>query len=305
MSAFINQVGLNINEDIVQLVELINKDDICCLENVDEEFFEESILVDSKEAKYIHILQNAFNEIVLRKPLNSQKISVALPPSYFKVFEVPIDKNLTKNDLNEYIKWEFTKLFPFEKSDEHTFQKLVLNPLHYESFKRVIVYTIPIKILKRIHKFCSRNNLHLRYIDNAHISAISFIHADISIPHKLSVYIENDKISVIMFSNNNIVFEKNKTYKSIPEISELVKQIIDEIEERELNSKSLEKIYIFGNSVTNELKSNIESSINLAIGEVKPFLNLKITENLNENKFVTENSLRFVSASAMALRIGS
>jgi Tfp pilus assembly PilM family ATPase len=123
MSPKNNRIGLSIFEDRINLVEIIKEDQDYCVKNVDEEFFEEIISEKTKEAKYIHILQNAFNEILLRKSLTSQLLSVGLSPSNFKIFQIPTDKNLTKNDLKEYIKWEITKLFPTFGEDYFTFQK--------------------------------------------------------------------------------------------------------------------------------------------------------------------------------------
>ena len=69
MSILISQFGLNITENQIQFVEIAKDENHIILENVDEEFFEESINDETKEPKFIHILQNAFNEIILRKPL--------------------------------------------------------------------------------------------------------------------------------------------------------------------------------------------------------------------------------------------
>jgi Tfp pilus assembly PilM family ATPase len=305
MPTLTNQAGLSITEDKVQLVEIVYKQNAYYLENVDEEYFEESLIEDTKESKFIHILQNAFNELILRKPLSSSKISITIPTSYFKIFEIPADKNLTKNDLNDYIKWELSKLFPIEKKDYYTFQKIVLDSLTYESSNRILVYAIPINILKRMHKFCLRNSLQLKYIDSAHTSSTGLFQNDTSSSIKLSAYIENNHISVLLFSDNNLVFEKNKNYKTVPEISSIIASIIEEINDRKLISKDIDKIFFFGNSVTSELKNSILSSTNLVLGEANPFNQLEINPDLNENKFITEHSAKFSAATSIALRIGS
>lgn len=300
-----NKVGLSITEDKIQLVEIVKKENIYYLESVDEEYFEESIYYGSKETKFIHILQNAFNEIALRKPLSSNKISITLPPSYFKIFEIPADNNLTKNDLNEYIKWEISKLFPNEKSDHFTYQKLVLDSSEFHPYKRILVFAIPVEILKRIHKFCSRNSLQLRLIDNAHSAATGFILNKNTDSTKLSTFIENNVISVMLFNGQNLAYTQRKDYKTVSEIPTILKTVIEEIKQRDLSSKEIEKLYISGNSVTNELKKNIESSLNLEFEENLPFENLSINPELDEAKYLHENSSKFAPAAAIALRIGS
>jgi len=299
-----NQVGLSITEDKIQLVEIVNKENNYQLENVDEEYFEESLYHGTKETKFIHILQNAFNEIALRRPLSCDKISITLPPLYFKVFEIPIDNNLTKNDLVEYLRWEMSKLFPDEKINRFTYQKIMLDSYGFHSYKRILVFAIPIKILKRIHKFCVRNSLQLRYIDHAHSATTALFLNDSSASIKLSVYIENNQISIMLFSVNNLVYAQNKSYKIVSEVPVIVESLIEEIKQREFISEDIKRSYIHGNSVTSELKKNIENSINLTFEENLPFENLVISPSLIESKYIVESSSKFSAAAAIALRMG-
>ena len=111
MSVITNQLGLNITEEKLQLVELNYTGNSCYLENIDEEYFEELISSETKEAKFIYILQNAFNEIILRNPINANKVSVSLPLSFFNTFEIPAEQNLTGSDFDEYLEWEFQNYF--------------------------------------------------------------------------------------------------------------------------------------------------------------------------------------------------
>ena len=301
MSILTNQIGVSITESSIQLVEIVNKEDKIFLENVDEEYFEESLYETTKEAKFIHILQNAFNEIILRSPLKSNKISVTLPPSYFRIFEIPADKNLTKNDLNEYIKWELTKLFPDENADNLVTQKLVLDTPTFQSYKRVLIYSINENILRRIHKFCVRNSLTLKYIDNAHVASSALIDDDSNI---LSIYAESKDLSIILYSNNNIFYQVQKQFNSISQIPELISSTNDEIKERELLSKGVELSYMDGISTTNELKNSISTTNNISFKDFAPFSKLEISDNLINSNLVTENAAKFASATSIALRLG-
>jgi len=301
MSILTNKVGVSITENSIQLVEIISKDNKLFLENVDEEYFEDSIYEDTKEAKFIHILQNAFNEVILRSPLKSNKISLTLPPSYFKVFEIPADKNLTKNDLNEYIKWELSKLFPDENTEKFIFRKVILDAPTFQSYKRVLVFIIHENILRRIHKFCVRNSLSLKFVDNTHISTLTFINESSTI---LSIYVEAKKLSAILFVKNNIVYQTSKQYSTISKIPDLINGIIEEMKHRELLTNDIEKLYFDGISVTSELKKNVGSSSNLTIKEFSPFEKLEFNQNIVENSSDTENYSKFASATSIALRIG-
>jgi Tfp pilus assembly PilM family ATPase len=215
MSLINNRIGLSISEDRIQLVETVRSGDVQCAANVDEEFFDEAISVDTKEAKYIHLLQNAYNEILLRTSISGTILCVTLPPLNFKVFEIPADKNLTKNDLKEYIKWEISRLFPTKSKDYFIFQKIVLNPLHFESTRRVLVFALPAHILRSIHKFSMRNNLQLKYVDHAHTAVYGLLkNEDKNFP-VLSLFIDSNLVSFFIFSNENIVNQFSTEYGSI------------------------------------------------------------------------------------------
>ncbi len=302
MSILISQFGLNITENQIQLVEIAKKENTIILENVDEEFFEESVNDETKEPKFIHILQNAFNEIILRKPLSTNHISVSIPNSYFKIFELPTDKNLTKNDLDEYIKWEISKLFPAKGKDYFSFNKIIIDSLNYKSVKTVLVYAIPTFLLKRIHKFCHRNSLKLSIIDNSHTSIIPLIQGDSNLKNILSIHIENKIIAVLLMKDGKINAHKRKSITNISEIPDLIENIIEELRERKLLTENINQVYVSGNSINTELKKSIEHKNNISIIELNPFDNIEIGENLKNNKFILENKSKFITAACLALR---
>lgn len=298
-----NQLGISLTEDKIQLVEIVNKDNSVYLENVDEEYFEESINENTKEAKFIHILQNAFNEIVLRKPVSSSKISVALPPQYFKIFQLPIDKNLTKNDVNEYIKWELTKLFPYDNNSSYSYQKIVLTSPKDESFKRILVFAIDQLFLKRIHKFCMRNNLTLQFIDHSLAASSTLINEEIKSHNILSLFVENNYLSVFLFSNNELSFEKSDPFISVPDISGSLKSIIDDIYSNEI-VKNIDKIFIFGNEANKELCNDISEVTGIEIEKVLPFAKLNINPELQDSKYILNFSEKFAASASVAFRMG-
>lgn len=303
MKDFTNRAGLCIDEDKVQLVEVYLKDKRLYLENVDEEFFEDSLSTDMKEAKFIYILQNALNEILLRQPLQSKYISISLPPSFFNVVELPADKNLTKNDLNEYIKWELSKLYPYEKNNEFAFQKVVLNPLNFESYKRVVVYSISKNILKRINKFCSRNNLKLNSVDSSHLASIGMVKDLIKDGNHIAMFVSKNILNVSIFLEGGLLVEDFINYSSITELLDLLKAKLKELEERKLYNDEIKNLLLFGNSIGKEFKQSLTDNFDFTITEVNPFNSLIISKELQSNKYVEKFYSKFTTATSLALRI--
>lgn len=303
MSILTNQLGLSLTENKIQLVEIVNKENSVYLENVDEEYFEEPIDIYTKESKFIHILQNAFNEIILRKSFSTSKISIGLPPHYFKTFELPIDKNLTKNDVNDYIKWEISKLFP-SYNTTFSFQKIVLDTPNYEQYKKMLVFAIDQNFLKRIHKFCVRNNLKLQFVDNAHVASVALALDISSSKNLLSFFIEDNHISSLLFSKGNLIFERNDKYKTAPDISKFVSELTEQIKTNKV-VESIDNLNLWGNSVTQELCNEITTITEIDVERTNPFGKIKLSDRMHESKYVNDLAEKFSATASLAFRIGS
>ncbi|MBK8945085.1 MAG: pilus assembly protein PilM [Ignavibacteriae bacterium] len=304
MTNLTNQVGINISNTSIQLVEINYKQNKIFLENVDEEFFEDNLDENLKEPKFIHILQNAYNEIILRKPLLASKVQISLPNNFFKIYEIPIDKNLTKNDVIDYINWEFSKLFPTENIKEYSFQKIILETPTYQPFHRFLIYAIKKDLLKRIHKFCTRNNLILKSIDISSIAANSLLIYNSSLSNYFSLWIDEKNISSSYFTNNNFVFSKSKSYSNIAEILTYINDIFSEIENRNLMKNKISEIIFIGSLFSNELINNIQNSTSLNCKILNPFEELKLDISHFKN-LENLNSVKFNAALGMALRLVS
>lgn len=301
MSALTNQVGINISNTSIQLVEISKKQNEVFLMNVDEEFFEENLDPNFKETKFIHILQNSFNEILLRKPLNTKKVSVSLPLNFSKIFELPIDKNLTKNDIAEYCNWEFSKLFPTENIKDFRLEKINLETPTYQSFCRYMVYGLKTDLLKRIFKFCLRNNLTLKLADISHVSANSLLLYTTASSNYFSFWIEDKSISLMYINNGNLAFSKSKYFTDIADVPIFIKNIFSEIENKNLLKNKTTDLIFLGSTISNELinyfnnMQNINFKIFNSIEEIK--LNVSYMKN-----FENVNSIKYNAALGMALR---
>ncbi len=303
MSILTNQVGINISENSLQLVEISKKFGKVYLENVDEEFFDETLEENQKETKFIHILQNAFNEIILRTPLKTSKVLISLPLSFFKIFEIPIDKNLTQNDLNEYLLWEFNKLFPSFNKFDSNIQKVFLDTPTYQPYKRVSVFALNKEILKRLFKFCVRNNLHLKAVDNCHNSSNGILKYYANKLNGISIYLENKKASAMVFSNNKLIFSKINNFTSIPETLTFLDKVQNEVESRNLSKSKSEQLFLLGSSVNNELLNQIKDTFSISPVTVEGFSELKLDITHLERSKWNNSKTKFNPALGMALRL--
>ena len=118
----------------------------------------------------------------------------------------------------------------------------------------------------------------------------------------LSMYIENNFASYFLLSDNGIITQFSKSFEKVSDLPEISMRIIEEIKNSENNAESIENIFIFGNNVSDELKSSLIEFLGIKVISLNPFTLLKIDEDLNENRFIHEFGYRFSPAVGIALR---
>lgn len=284
MASFESNIGFTLYNNRLQIseVDCSLKNNIT-LRNIDTEFLSDFIDNSIKDTKFISILQNVFDELVLRKPLKSNYASFTLSENYFKHLEIPVESSLMKNDLNDFYRWNFGIAYPDEKYEDFILQTVIVNkgnsPAHLLIF-------LSKKIAKLLHKFCSRNNLICRFVDSSHFAAHNFIDTVEKGSVKTSLFISEEKISMIITNNFNPEFLITRSYSSNAEI----KIALETINQKLISSGgdrliSSSKIYLLGENVSDSLINIIDPIFNTASEKYNPFNSINISPSLNINSF--------------------
>ncbi len=298
MSLFKDHIGINLTSGKLQVVEVCPEGNDFFLNVVDEEFFQEFFCPNLKETKAVSLLETAFHELQLRNNFSSNLVSFSLPNNFFKIVSLPVDETLMRNDLKENLIWNLSILFPQENFNNYTVQTIKVSDQN-----ALIVVTININILKTLHKFCVRNNLILKYIDNAHLAANLIIKPEANLGNKetaLSIYISESNFSVIIFDKSNIFTFHSK---KITDFQKLIPAIQDFVSEN-INFKlsKISKSFICGENISDSLIEQIGNTLNIIPIKINPFQKIKF-KNPTENKFVEQQSNLFVSAAGIAFRM--
>ena len=305
MSLFENHAGINITSSKIQLVEVDYKDDCFYLENADEEYFSEFINFGSKETKIISVLQNSFNEILLRKPLNCNSVSFTFPHEFFRIVELPFEETLVKDDLIENFKWELSVLYPETKLEEMLLEPLVLKPDLNLSPNHAIVIAAFKKFIRMIHKFCVRNNLNLKFVDNVHIAAnpLTLVENKSGLPGlNISIFLgEKDYSMMVLSETIPLHFSVNK-FKNVSEIIELIKSDLNRLESKNIKVSAIDKTYVFGDIVSDTFIDQAKKELGLNPVKMNPFTKIKISQDIQDRDII-EKSNSFVSAAGVALRL--
>ena len=231
MNSLENRAGFNISSNRLQVVEINFKSGQFQLENVDEAYFNESLnLEQDKETKIISVLQGAFDELLVRKPLKSNLISFTLPLELFHIMQIPFDNTLLNQDLLEEFRWEYSVVYPFLSSNDLAIQYIEIDKNNLSEAGNAIVIALPRKHLQIIHNFCEHNRLKVRFVDNVHIAgdrALFVNNLQIDKGFVLSVYFSDNILSVIFSYDSKPVYFKTIPLNAAGEIVSLLQNEIN------------------------------------------------------------------------------
>ncbi len=163
MAAFENHAGFTITNSKLQVVEVNYKNEQYILENIDEAYFNEQLDFEKdKEAKILSLLQGAFNELLIKKPLSSSSVSFALPLDIFSIIQLPYDNSLLHQDLIEEFKWELSVLFPYLSTKDMVIQYFEIDKNYLVDFHSALIISTYRRYFMLLYKFCQKNNLNLK-----------------------------------------------------------------------------------------------------------------------------------------------
>ncbi len=307
MAGFENHVGFTITSSKLQLVEIIYSDGRFILNNIDEVYFNESLnLEKDKETKISALLQGAFNELLIKKPLQSSSVSFALPFELFYVMQIPYDNTLLYQDLIEEFKWEFSVLYPFISTKDFVIQYFEVEKNNLMDQNSVIVIAIPRKFLQLIHNFCNENNLRLKFIDNIHIAserALTLSYPNASRGLTMSTYFSNKFVSIIFSLDGKPIYFKVIPINDAAEISTLLLVETSPHELFKINRSLIDNVYITGEEISGTIIQTLKDALEIDFTYFNPFEKIKPDPKLFDNKYYSEKYNSFSPAAGIAYRL--
>ena len=302
---FENHAGINLSETKLQVVELSYKNNSFCLENVDQSIFRENLTAEITESKLIAILQEAFNKIISKKPLNTKFISFTLPNIYFNIFEIPFDISLTRKDLLQHFKWEISILFPNADCENFFIQHIEVNKSSVRPENKAIVLALRKDIVKAMHQFCLTNNLELKFVDNAHLASNAFLYMDKSLTRSeivYSIYIDQNCSSFTAIEGMNPFYFQvlNVNGPAIFDEFDLIKKNLSDLK---LNSDNVKELILYGQSITKEFEDRVKEIFCLPLRKINPFERLHVEEEIKKSPHYAVQFNSFTAATGIAIRI--
>lgn len=302
---FNNHAGINLTESKLQVVEINYRDDSFYLENVDQIIHTESFTPALEEEVALSILQKSYDRLNKRKQLITKNISFSLPNNFFKIFEIPYDDSLVKKDLLEHFKWELSILFPESNPENFLLQHIEIDKSSFRSEKRAIVIAIDKNHVALLNKFCERNDLQLKFVDNVHMASNAFLYLEkptINNEVCLTIYIDQKYSSLSGVEGVHPFYFKVLNPQSQNIFDELT-TAITKMEEFKLHLNDFKKVLLYGQDIAEEFENKLKAFFGLPLKKVNPFERLKVDEQMKNNPFYRIKYNSFTAAAGIAIRI--
>lgn len=306
MSIFQNHAGISLSQSKLQLVEVVYDGEEFTLNNADEEYFDEFLKLDEKETRVLANIQSAFDELIMRTPLQSRYVSFTLPHEFFRVVQLPFDNSLTQHDLHEQFKWELSLLYPGISADELLVQHVQIDDCKKDTPDRAIVVATFRKYLRLLKNFAAQNNLKLKYVDNPHIASDRLIMLDESISKGeliLSVYVTGTNLSVAFIIDGSPVYFRIIPVTQAGNIIPALSAELASIKDPDLNQKFISRAYMSGDNISESLLEKAKQALRISFNRINPFEKIDVNPELYNKKAFSERPNSFSPAAAIAYRI--
>lgn len=307
MSRFENHAGFNITNSKLQVVEINFQENQYLLENVDEAYFNEPVnLEKDKETKISALLQGAFDELLIKKRLNSRLVSFTLPFDLFHCMQAPYDNSLLHQDLLEEFRWEFSVLYPYVHVQDLVIQYIEIEKNDFLEWNTTFVIGLPRKYLRIINNFCTVNSLKLRFIDHPHLAserALASSNSLLGYGLVLSVYFNNKHLSLIFLFNGKPIYFKHFPLNDAGEIPAFLLEELQSGKFLKINKSLIQTAFISGDETSEAVVQSLKNIIGIDFVYFNPFEKIKPVQNLFGNKCYSEKYNSFAPAAGIAFRI--
>jgi Tfp pilus assembly PilM family ATPase len=297
--------GINITASRLQIIELEIESNHFSVNNVGQTFLSPVINFDDPAEEIIFPqIQNAFEEIKIRNGFNCSFASFTLPPELFLTIQLPYDSNLNQKEIRDEFSWEISQLFPFVPVEELALKFYDLESKFLQGRNNALVVALPKKYLMLLKKFCSINNLQPKLVDNASISANSFINSSRNeINNFIGINLYNSKNSITLFINisSKPAYIKvfNKSDKNL--ISTIVNELRQERFEKIFNQSQLSGA-ICGEDIGIDAIAQLEQELNIKFENFDPFNIIKFKDDAHSFEIPLDYYSSFTPAVGVASR---
>jgi hypothetical protein len=307
MTGLERHAGFNLTNNKLQFVEISLKNDEFVVDNIDEVYLNEFLnLKEDKETKIVSILQAAYDELIIKKPLNSSAVSFSLPLDVFLSLQLPLETSLLHQDIIEEFKWEFSVIYPHLKIEDYIFQYFEIEKNRFIKYNSAIVSAVPRKVLQVLNTFCKSNKLHLRFVDNVHFAsdkAIILNQNFILDGIVLSLYISDKSVSIELIEGGLPLFYKVAQLDSISQLIDVLNNLFNDDSMKSFDKKMIESAFLSGDEISLNFIQSFEENFGIRTYAVQSFGKISVDPVLFDVKYYSDKFFTFSSAAGISFRL--
>ncbi|HEY7751548.1 MAG TPA: hypothetical protein VH917_04595 [Ignavibacteriaceae bacterium] len=307
MSSPENHAGFNITKTVLQVAETGYDGDVFKLLNLNEAKFDQPLNFNTdKDAIITARLQTAFDAINLKNPITSKAASFTLPLETFLTFQVPFENSLLYSDQLEEFRWELSVLYPHIPADELVIQYFEIEKNMVITKNTALVLAFPRRFINLLNKFCSSNNLVLKFVDHPHLAAdlaINFSSESDTKGLSLSVYISKKNFSLLFILDDRPVYIRVFPFQEFSDIIKILTDHLNPSVNKNINKDLLTNAYVCGEDVPDELISYLKNTLKINFKKFNPFSKIKPGAGMAENIYFRQNFNSFAPAAGISYRV--
>jgi hypothetical protein len=302
MTGFDTTAGIKVTSSKLQLVELSLKSGVVYVKDLHEVFFNEKIdFQKDKETKISALLQGAYDEILLQRPLQDIYVSISVPLNLSFSLQTSFDESLLYTDLIEEFRWQLSLLYPFVDAKELVIQYYPVGKNEFNSENTAFVTAVPRTLVNIFNEFCRYNNLHLRFIDSSHPASDKALLTNRDLKSEklvLSLMVEEKILSFIYYTDGEPFLFRSTSFNNASEIPDLVsKEIL-----RNNFNKQITAAYLTGDELSNSFIERLSSLTNIPFIKFNPFSRLQLDPHVLDNKNYLLKNSSFSPAVGISIR---
>jgi len=248
-----------------------------------------------------------------------KNVIFTLESSFSLVKKFPVDSNIFENELINQVDWE-VKQFSFSPDDEYVVDFQELNSSDEKSIKEIIIVSVREKIIQQLKKIFSAAQISVNVIDLDVFAAIRAIEMnyDLRVGELVGlVELDDYNMQITILKDKNFylsqefslyklgVDEKKLSMVGDSEIARFISRELKKIiQDHHLgeNLESLNRIFLYGDVVRNNILENLQNNISVRIDKTNPFRNLFIGPKVSIDEKISSHPETFTVCVGSALR---
>jgi Tfp pilus assembly PilM family ATPase len=292
-----NIIGVSISDGGVQAVELERSGASTTLLAIDE--WENAFLGRTSsgpaEAKQF---AKRLAKFMSDNKSRATKVSVAIDTAHLFLNSLPIAEGLTRNEINDHVKWELAQYYPAVDPNEFITDVHVLTERVSGPFNEALSVSLRRDDAAAVKKTIIAMGLELHIVDADHFAADTALR--VNYPDTYRKYIalagiKENRLDISLVRNGSL-----ESYRYVVVNSN--QEIIQGIAALARKSPGIHSITAYGPFLDRDLLTQVRRGSPILVEAMNPFRHIDVSDNLRLADNLSVPSYRFAAAVGVALR---